>query len=389
MTTAAATTREADKLVILAELIPHGQHVRPEHEGGAAGQASAEQRPEAAVNGVLKRFDKHQRAGATPQAFGWIKAIYANAIEYAGQKQALEGGIMMGTFLFVPGGVVGLAGCTALLVQASDLWFSWVMFIPGIAAMLLFTYWMTLFPLRHVWRTPKDLPLIFDRANRRVYRMAQQVQPGLAGLAKPWPVKALAYEWDLLDAEHQSELVGSANGGTRLHRLVFVVRKSAQDPTIIDHFEVGNGLGQTPEMVAAMYEHIRRYMEEGGPALPTPKEPLDSRPLQKPTWWQACGQAGPWGSRYGFWWKEHWPLAVMHHFLIGVTLGWFWLVWWRTGALLWWQALGSMLSAWLSLSMVWGQGTGIWLMAHTSYLLDWPAEVHQAIGPAQRKGEGW
>jgi hypothetical protein len=45
--------------------------------------------------------------------------------------------------------------------------------------------------------------------------------------------------------------------------------------------------------------------------------------------------------------------------------------------------------SWISLSMVWGQGTGIWLMAHTSYRLDWPAAVHKAIGPATRKGVGW
>ncbi|MCP5787385.1 hypothetical protein NL329_31185, partial [Klebsiella pneumoniae] len=75
----------------------------------------------------------------------------------------------------------------------------------------------------------------------------------------------------------------------------FVVRQSADDPTIIDSFEVGNGLAQGEEMVAPMYEHIRRFMQAGGPHLPHPAEPLDERGHDTPTWWQACGRAGPWG----------------------------------------------------------------------------------------------
>ena len=373
----------------LEALVQHGQHVRPAYEEGAAGQSSSEDRPEATVHGTLQRFDKHQRASDHPQALGWIKAIYPNAIEYAGQKAGLEGAIMIGAFFGVPMALTAICGTLWLLFLSSSLWFSWVMFPPALVGMGLFLCWVSLFPLRHVWRTPRDLPIIFDRAHRRVYRMAQQVQPGLKGLFKPWPVKALSYEWDLIDAEHNCELVGSANLARRLHRLVFVVRKSADDPTIIDSFEVGNGLAQTENLVAPMYEHIRRFMQEGGPHLPTPDEPLDSRKEQKPTWWQACGEAGPWSGRYLWWWKEHWPLALIHHTLVGVTLFLYWITWSKTGELLWWQLLGGLLIGWISLAIVWGQATGIWLMAHTSYLLQWPAAVDQAIGKATRRGEGW
>ena len=76
---------------------------------------------------------------------------------------------------------------------------------------------------------------------------------------------------------------------------------SADDPTVIDSFEVGNGMAQTENLVAPMYEHIRRFMQEGGPHLPTPDGPLDGRKEQKPTWWQSCGEAGPWIGRY-LWW---------------------------------------------------------------------------------------
>lgn len=376
----------------LAELIPHGQHVRSAYESGAAGESNAEDRPDAAVHGTLARFGKRQAASANALAFGWIKATYPDAVEYAGQKQELEGGIMVTTFFGVPFALAGF-GMMFVTLLISMTWILSLGMIVGCLAMLVFGYWSLLFPLRHVWRTPRDLPIIFDRANRKVYRMAQQVEPGLKGLIKPWPVQALSYDWDLVDAEHNSELVGSANVARRLHRLLFVVRKSAEDPTIIDSFEVGNGLAQGEEMVAPMFEHIRRFMQERGPHLPHADEPLDERSEELPTWWQACGLAGPWGNRYLWSWKNDKFMSGLHHVLLGATVFMYWAFWFKGSAdfaqwdLSYW--LGGFGFAWISLSMVWGQGTGIWLMAHTSYRLEWPRAVHEAIGQALRRGKGW
>ena len=351
----------------------------------AAELVNGQQTPDALFHGTLKRFDKTSRASDHAQAFGWIKATYSEAIEYAGQKHSLEGMILVGAFMFSPGGVAGIG-----MALFSIFWLNVLsagMFMLLIA--LPFTYWITLFPLRHVWRTPRDLPIIFDRANRRVYRMARQVEPGLKGLVKPWPVQALAYEWDLIDAEHNSELVGSPNTARRLHRLVFRVRKSADDPTVIDSFEIGNGMAQGEEMIAPMYEHIRRFMQEAGPHLPHPDEPLDERITDKPTWWQACGRAGPWGDSYLKWWREDKFMSVLHHVIVGFSLFIYTAVWFKADHFEWWHWVIGFGFAWISLSMVWGQGTGIWLMAHTSYLLDWPRAVHEAIGQPTRKGAGW
>jgi hypothetical protein len=337
------------------------------------------------MHGTLQRFEKLKSSSFTPQAFAWIKATYPSAIEYAGQKQSLEGGIMIGVFLFGPLISIGWMGLLTVAIAKND-WVIWLLSLFAIPAFCMACYWITLFPLRHVWRTPRDLPIIFDRAHRKVYRMAQQVEPGLRGLIKPWPVKALCYEWDLIDAEHNSELVSSPNLARRLHRLIFVVRKSADDPTIIDSFEIGNGMAQGEEMIAPMYEHIRRFMEERGPHLPNSDEPLDERNEDLPTWWQACGRAGPWGNNYWYWWKEHWPMAVLHHVLVGTSFA---ILYWFHLHGSDWIDLFALGFAWTSLSMVWGQGTGIWLMAHTSYMLDWPRAVHDAIGKPLRKGVGW
>ena len=369
----------------LPDLIQHEALARAATTTVAAARSDDERAPEAILHGTLKRFDKTTNASVAAQAFGWIKATYSEAIEYAGQKHDLEGMILVGTFMFLPGGLTGvgmaLFSIFKLNVPSAGL------FILLIA--LPFTYWITLFPLRHVWRTPRDLPIIFDRANRRVYRMARQVEPGLKGLIKPWPVKALAYEWDLIDAEHHSELVGSPNTARRLHRLVFRVRKSADDPTIIDSFEIGNGMAQGEEMIAPMYEHIRRFMEERGPHLPHPDEPLDERIIDKPTWWQACGRVGPWGDSYLKWWRQDKFMSVLHHVIVGFSLFIYTAVWFKADHFEWWHWIIGFGFAWISLSMVWGQGTGIWLMAHTSYLLDWPSEVHDATGAPTRKGLGW
>jgi hypothetical protein len=373
----------------LSTLIQHKALASASTATVAAELVNGQQTPDALFHGTLKRFDKAAAASGHAQAFGWIKATYPEAIEYAGQKQATEGAIVIATFMFAPGFIAAILGISWLLITAKSLWFSWVMFPPVLGVMFLLLLWITLFPLRHVWRTPRDLPIIFDRANRRVYRMARQVEPGLKGLVKPWPVKALAYEWDLIDAEHNSELVGSPNTARRLHRLVFRVRKSADDPTVIDSFEIGNGMAQGEEMVAPMYEHIRRFMEEAGPHLPHPDEPLDERTADKPTWWQACGRAGPWGDSYLKWWREDKFMSVLHHVIVAFSLFIYTAVWFKADHFEWWHWVIGFGFAWISLSMVWGQGTGIWLMAHTSYLLDWPRAVHEAIGKPTRKGDGW
>jgi len=40
------------------------------------------------MSGLIKRYDKHQRASIAPLAMDWIKATYAHAIEYTGSLKA-------------------------------------------------------------------------------------------------------------------------------------------------------------------------------------------------------------------------------------------------------------------------------------------------------------
>ena len=369
-----------------ADLLPHGQYVGAGYADGAWGQSTDTKRPAGGLSGTLRRFKKADRASDQPQAFGWIKATYSDAIEYSGMKQTTEGGIMVAAFFGVMTGGGGFAAGWFLLLTSTEL-FDTLFALAWIAIAAAVWSWLTLKPLRHVWRTPRDLPIIFDRNQRKVYRLLQDVQPGLKGLFKPWPIKAVTYEWDLLDAENDAQVMGSTATVTRLHRLVFVVRKSATDPTIIDHFEVGNAMAQGEDMVTPMWEHIRRFMEEGGPHLPSPGESLDGRTEGHITWWEACGEAGPFGSRYGWWWRNH-PFMTLfvYHGLVLIGVGMFLLPLILHGTF---GGVFALMAVWIALSINWGMGTGKWLLANTSVQVNWPQAVVDAVGRTIRIGPGW
>ncbi|GIX23174.1 MAG: hypothetical protein KatS3mg122_0405 [Caldimonas sp.] len=85
------------KPLVLEPLYEHGQHVLPIY---AVGDRVA--RSSASLEEIKKRggkrlraprgvFDKTRRASTQPQAYGWIKAIYPEAIEFTSMRQELEG----------------------------------------------------------------------------------------------------------------------------------------------------------------------------------------------------------------------------------------------------------------------------------------------------------
>ena len=94
----------------LPDLIQHEALAIAAATIGAAARSDDERAPDALLHGTLRRFDKTASASVTAQAFGWIKATYSEAIEYAGQKQALEGAIVIATFMFAPGFIAGIGG---------------------------------------------------------------------------------------------------------------------------------------------------------------------------------------------------------------------------------------------------------------------------------------
>lgn len=342
-------------------LLRHGQRVRPEYEAppgkteGTMGASTDEQRPDGQVSGIVKRFKKDEAAAYDPQALGWIKAVYQDAIEYTGTTKELQGmAFWWGVFFCV----VMMSG----LASVYYLSFSSSLGIDGflVGVLLFFTaglggfgLYMLTFGIRMTVGQPQDLPIIFDRKHRKVYRILREQPPGLMGMFMPWPLRACEYEWDLVDAEHNAEIFTTGGTLMRNHYLMFVVRKSAQDPTIIDSFQIANANDLSEELVPCMWEHIRRFMEEGGPHLPQRGEPLASQEAP-PSWWDSCGEVGVFGSKWRQKWREEPFLTLLFHLLFPLFL---------------------------PMNLIWG--TGNWLFYKTAVRVQWPDEVRAAIGTAR------
>lgn len=229
--------------------------------------------------------------------------------------------------------------------------FSAIFFAPMFALLGICFLMLWLWIIRLELFRPYDEPTIFDRKHRKVYRIFCEAQPGWKGLFKPWPMRACEYDWDLIDAEHNARVVTSGSTVRRDSSLVFIVRKSADDPTIIDSFNIGSPLLMSlDETVAATYEHIRRFMEEGGPAVPEGEpipEPQIKRGVFGSLWYYSPFQPWYWAA-----WREELPMMLLGHVLFPLTI-----------------VLGGL---WLFFNRL-----AVW----TSKPIEWPAEVVAAVGP--------
>jgi len=358
--------------VLEPKLLHHGEHVRTEYaplpgeKEGPMGRSTDQERTDGHAVGIVKRFKKKERLNVRPMAVGWIKAIYKDAIEYTGMTRELRGTGFMIAMLGGPmilGGAV-LPGIWLPLRIISDADHPWYVDLLGWVILPLVGLVFAAIALRGIILPgvhadlfpPSDQPILFDRRHRKVYCLMREVQLDRRNLLKPWPIIACEYDWDLIDAEHQADDMATGATVGRYHHLMFAVRKSADDPTIIDSFSIGNANMLSETLVPAMWEHIRRFMEEDGPHLPTPSEPLADLDAP-PGWWASVGATGVFGPGYIERWKKQPGFMLFMHIAFPITLPMF---------LLW--------------------GTGNWLSYKTAVAVDWPEEVKQAVGEATARG---
>jgi hypothetical protein len=334
----------------------HGQNIKPQYAAGQgqsegwAGKSTVEERPDGNATGIVKRFGKRDRASSKALSLGLIAKADTDAIRYSipgvtGLRGLVQLNAVVFAALIVP--LLVFFGQTAYSGRLIVFIGTGLMFIPfGYA----FVLWLVLFAIRLELFRPIDEPTIFDRKHRKVYRIFCEAQPGLKGLFKPWPMRACEYEWDLLDAEHNARMVTTGSTVRRDSSLVFIVRKSANDATIVDSFNIGSSLiFSLDETVAATYEHIRRFMEDGGPPLP------EGETLPEPTprkgFWARVWMATPFSPTYWQAWREELPMMLLAHVVFPVTI-----------------VLGGL---WLFFN---------WLAVATSRPIEWPPEVVAAVG---------
>ncbi|HWW72520.1 MAG TPA: DUF6708 domain-containing protein, partial [Duganella sp.] len=203
---------------------------------------------------------------------------------------------------------------------------------------------------------PEEEPIIFDRKNRKVYRIFREVQPGWKGLLKKWPLRSATYDWNLIDAEHHAAVNANTATISRIHSLVLIVRQSATDPTVVDAFTLGNSMLMGEVTVSAVYEHVRMFMEDGGPHLPL-GEVLS--PSEKPATFLKCmARTGPYGDTLKLWWQHARLLTILGFLLFPIFF-----------------------------PIVTLLGIFAWFSYVTAISIKWSDEVLAAVGPPIVEGE--
>lgn len=336
-------------------LIRHGQHVKP-HYAPTPGQSESwadksidADRPDGNISGIVKRYKKDQQASDAPEVMDLVGQQYVEAIAYSAKSSGLRGMALLTALtanLILGYLLLDLLDRQSWRIQS---YMAFVMFSCGIVFFWLFAIRMELF-------RPLDEPTIFDRKHRKVYHLFCEAQPGLFGLFKPWPLRVCEYDWDLIDVEHNATMVTTGATVRRDHALIFIVRRSADDPTIIDSFNIGNSVVMPLDRtVDGVWEHIRRFMEEQGPHLP-PGAGL-APPNTMPGLWQRWRKLLPWSPEYRMWWREFPGTMVVGHILLPFTVAY------------------AVFLTFFS-----------WLSDKTSKPVVWPAEVLERLGPAQGRG---
>lgn len=303
----------------------------------------------ATFDGVVKRFDKRTRAHENGMSMGWVKRTYADGIEFTRTGSGARG---LAFFWVCVSALMLGAFCVYGLITAAefDVWFGYVGVVVLLGMMFVSVVVIPLWGIRLELFAPEDLPVIFDRKHRKVYQITRYTQPGLKGLFKPWPTVALEYDWDLVDAQLNVQTAIGPGIAKRQHSLWFIVRRSADDDTPIDAFTLGNPFVLDEGLASAFYEHIRRFMEEGGRHV-VRGEPL-AKVLRPQTIREGIAQVSPLRGRSFFRWVGEEPFYA---FVLAVAS-----------------------PAYLIMLPLWGIGN--YLAYKTSMPVQWPQEVLDAVG---------
>lgn len=334
----------------------HGDSVKPQYQQAAgeseswAGKSTDEERPDGNVSGIVRRYKKGLRASDAVDSLGLISRTSDNAIRYSLPAEIGARGLVLTSIVISDVMLVSMLAYFAETAYDKGAFVFVLWGIFGIPVGYMFAFGFLLWAARLELFRPIDEPTIFDRKHRKVYRIFCEAQPGIKGLFQRWPVRACEYDWDLIDAEHNARMTTTGSTIRREHNLVFIVRRSDDDPTIIDSFNIGNGIIVTDKVADATYEHIRRFMEENGPALPPGEVSPDPQPRKG--FWAQLRVFTPLSKRYWRWWVTAPHVMVLLHVVFPVTV-----------------VAGGL---WLFFR---------WLSLRTSKPIEWPPEVVAAVGP--------
>ena len=179
----------------------HGELTRPTYRGVDDFESTDDARPDGQRTGIFKRYHKKESTAQVATAFGFIKNVYPDAIEYFGIQPGMRGLILLSGMLALAFIIFFGSLTVDSFLRISTLgvldWLNVLLLATLIAGTLYFVWWS----IRMELFRPTDEPVIFDRRNRKVYRLYREVNGGRSGILRFWPLRAIEYDWDLLDAD--------------------------------------------------------------------------------------------------------------------------------------------------------------------------------------------
>lgn len=180
--------------------------------------------------------------------------------------------------------VMGIVFITAMVIPSYQRGSDAAYEVVALAALALIA--MGLFGLRFDLRLPKDLPIRFNRRQRKVYVTSYAWSANPFGR---WRGGVEVYDWDTLDAEIVKQTGASGEVVTQRYSLQLVSRhpQSGEEQGRI----ILQRGGMTTKQFEEQWELIRLYMEQGLDAIPP--QPLRN---QNPPFIDCLLFAMPWFS---------------------------------------------------------------------------------------------
>lgn len=353
-------------------MLKHGEFVSPAIALLEGKEPAPNKVNDQALNGVLERFSKSKRASDDPSALNNVATVFKDAIalQQAGASAQMRGFILMCALGAAAIEIWVVPKMLGLIVDIFQTWpqhwfLAIEMAIASFLAFFVFPRWILTFLSLDLF-APEDQPSVFDRKHRKVYRLF----PPLDGSADTWwqrlslkpiALQAVEYDWACITAEHRATLASSGQTVSRQHSLTLVVRDyrkaDEKEGRLLDEFDIGNSLGMGENTVPMLWEHIRRFMEDGGPGVPQGEQlQIFERPRSL---WQSMGVVSPFGPKLGWWWRTNRFPTILLLLCFPFTLPFFTL----------WAVCN-------------------WISHKTMRKVIWPEEVLQRVGEATRSAYG-
>ncbi|NZA28142.1 hypothetical protein H0E84_17320 [Luteimonas sp. SJ-92] len=184
-------------------------------------------------------------------------------------RDGIEVGTLMGeggaVYLGISGAVFSVIVTFMLVVMALGGvdWFYLVMLVP-LTLMMLFSIWM----MRRGFFSPSDHPILFNRRTGEVHVISLKPLNFFRFWEKGEPGTVRSYRWDHVTARTYRRL--DTPGGTvaRTETVLQLLCSTSGQPDVVDEMvSLGLSGGWSDDYQVSLWEHIRRYMEEGGPPL--------------------------------------------------------------------------------------------------------------------------